>query len=124
MGISRALRYAGANALVLNLWSVNDMLASDFAIHFYDQLNTGKSKAEALRATKQYFLQTKNASPHFWGPYMLIGNTDPVVNPNYSKNMAMAGAFIFYFLLMVGLSLLKEKGVIFTDNSTNSTKAM
>ncbi len=120
MGISRALRYAGANSLVLNLWSVNDMLASEFAIYFYEQLNQGKSKAEALQATKQYFLRTKNASPHFWGPYMLIGNTEPVVNPDYNNNLAMAGAFIFYFLLMVGLSFLKEQGILFMNNPSKS----
>ncbi|MEL7832545.1 CHAT domain-containing tetratricopeptide repeat protein [Fodinibius sp. Rm-B-1B1-1] len=114
MGISRALQYAGARSLVLNLWSVNDMLASDFAVHFYSQLNEGKSKAEALRDTKQYFLNTKNADPHFWGPYMLIGNTDPIVKPQQNANLAMAGAFIFYFLFMIGLSFLTQRGIIFS----------
>jgi CHAT domain-containing protein len=116
MGISRALRYAGAESLILNLWSVNDMLASEFAIQFYAHLNKGKSKAEALRAAKKYFLNNKNADPHFWGPYMLIGNTDPIVEPHQNKNLAMAGAFIFYFLLMVGLSYLAQRGVIFSKS--------
>ncbi len=115
MGFSRALQYAGAKSLILNLWSVNDMLASDFATHFYDELNQGKNKAEALRATKQYFLRNKNASPHFWGPYMLIGDAQPIVQPNKDKNLAMAGAFVFYFLLMVGLSILTQKGLIFRN---------
>ncbi|WP_445665067.1 CHAT domain-containing protein [Fodinibius sp. AD559] len=114
MGISRALRYAGAESLILNLWSVNDMLASEFAVQFYSNLNEGQSKAEALRAAKQYFLNSKNADPHFWGPYMLIGNTDPIVEPQQDKNMAMAGAFIFYFLLMAGLSYLAQQGIIFS----------
>lgn len=123
MGISRALRYAGASSLVLNLWSVNDMMASDFAVHFYDQLNQGKSKAEALQATKQYFLQSKNASPHFWGPYMLIGSTEPIVQPNRQNNLAMAGTFILYFLLMVGLSYLKDRGIIFEAHSEKQKAA-
>jgi hypothetical protein len=114
MGISRALRYAGAESLILNLWSVNDMLASEFAVQFYSNLNEGKSKAEALRAAKKHFLNTNNADPHFWGPYMLIGNTDPIVEPQQNKNMAMAGTFIFYFLLMVGLSYLSQRGIIFS----------
>jgi CHAT domain-containing protein len=114
MGISRALRYAGAESLILNLWSVNDMLASEFAVQFYSNLNEGKSKAEALRAAKKHFLNTNNADPHFWGPYMLIGNTDPIVAPQQNKNMAMAGTFIFYFLLMVGLSYLSQRGIIFS----------
>lgn len=123
MGISRALRYAGANSLVLNLWSVNDMLASDFAIHFYDQLNQGKSKAEALRDTKRYFLNSKNASPHFWGPYMLIGNPDSIIEPDKDNNMAMAGTFIIYFLLMVSLSYLTQQGFIFRSQSQDNRKA-
>ncbi|NGP88383.1 CHAT domain-containing protein [Fodinibius halophilus] len=115
MGISRALRYAGAESLVLNLWSVNDMLASDFAIHFYGQLNEGMSKAEALQATKRYFLANKNASPHFWGPYMLIGNAQPIVKPDRTKNLAIASTFIFYFLLMVGLSYLADRNIFFKN---------
>ncbi|MCW9707839.1 CHAT domain-containing protein [Fodinibius salsisoli] len=117
MGFSRALQYAGANSLVLNIWSVNDMLASEFAIHFYEQLNEGKSKAEALQNTKRYFLASKNASPHFWGPYMLIGNTDPIVEPNRTMNLAMAGSFIFYFLLLVILSYLHQKGILLRGQS-------
>ena len=116
MGISRALRYAGAKSLILNLWSVNDMLASEFAVQFYSHLNEGKSKAEALRAAKLYSLNNKNADPHFWGPYMLIGNTDPIVKPQQHKNLAMAGAFIFYFLLMVGLSYLTQRRIIFSKH--------
>jgi CHAT domain-containing protein len=121
MGFSRALQYAGAHSLVLNIWSVNDMLASDFAIHFYEQLNVGKSKSEALRATKRYFLETKNASPHFWGPYMLIGDTEPIVQPNRRSNLAVAGAFLLYFLVIVILTLFKEKGILFQSNNTVST---
>jgi len=117
MGISRALQYAGANSLILNLWSVNDMMASDFAVHFYEQLNQGKSKTEALQNTKRYFLRTKNASPHYWGPYMLIGSSEPIVSPQQNMNRAMAGIFIGYFLLMVGLSYLTDQGIIFNRNN-------
>ncbi len=105
MGISRALRYAGANSLVLNLWSVNDMMASEFAVHFYSELNKGKSKPEALRDTKRYFLRTKNASPHYWGPYMLLGNTEPIVEPYKNTNLIVAGTFMLYFIILSGLSL-------------------
>lgn len=112
MGMSRALQYAGANSLVLNLWSVNDMLASEFATYFYGKLNEGQSKAEALRNTKIHFLQTKNASPHFWGPYMLLGNDDAIVKPDQTTNLAVAGTFLLFFILATGLSLLVDQGVI------------
>jgi hypothetical protein len=47
---------------------------------------------------------------------MLIGNTDPIVEPQQNKNLAMAGAFIFYFLLMVGLSYLTQREIIFSKH--------
>src|SRR5699024_4254098 len=99
-------------SLVLNTWSVNDMLASEFAIHFYEQLNQGQSKSEALQNTKLYFLESQNASPHFWGPYMLIGNSEPIVEPNRTMNLAVASAFMAYFLLFVVLSYFKEEKVL------------
>ncbi len=105
MGFSRALRYAGARSLLLNLWSVNDMMASEFAEEFYRAANTGKSKSEALRSAKLHFLKTKNADPHFWGPYMLIGDNEPLVKPYETWNRIVAGTFMIYFLLFVGGSL-------------------
>ncbi|MDR8392108.1 CHAT domain-containing protein [Aliifodinibius sp. S!AR15-10] len=104
VGISRALRYAGAESLVLNLWSVNDMMASDFAVEFYKAINKGDSKSEALRKAKIHFLKQKNANPHYWGPYMLIGSSRPIVQPQQSTNLLFAGGFLLYLVVMVGLS--------------------
>lgn len=105
MGFSRALRYAGARSLLLNLWSVNDMMASEFAEVFYRAVNKGKSKSEALRSAKLHFLKNKNADPHFWGPYMLIGDNEPLVKPYETWNRVVAGAFMLCFLLFTGGSL-------------------
>ena len=109
MGISRALRYAGAKSLVLNLWSVNDMMASEFAIKFYDYLNQGKSKTEALQLTKVHFIKEKNANPHFWGPYMLIGDESPIIKPYEDTNLYLAASFMLYFVLFVAFSLFKKQ---------------
>lgn len=80
MGISRALRYAGAKSLALNLWSVNDKVAAEFATDFYRYLNQGDTKSTAVRKAKIMQLKTANANPHFWGAYMLIGNPEPMTN--------------------------------------------
>ncbi|MDX1642177.1 MAG: CHAT domain-containing protein [Balneolaceae bacterium] len=109
IGISRALRYAGAESLVLNLWSVNDMMASDFAVQFYEAINRGASKSEALRSAKMHFLRQKNANPHYWGPYMLIGSSRPVVQPDRTANIMVASSFMFYLIIMVGLSYLVQQ---------------
>jgi CHAT domain-containing protein len=80
MGISRALRYAGARSLILNSWSVNDSYASDFAVEFYDQINSGMPKSEALRQATLTFMKGSNANPHFWGAYMLNGDDSPIIS--------------------------------------------
>ncbi|SMO68999.1 CHAT domain-containing protein [Fodinibius sediminis] len=98
MGISRTLRYAGAQSLVLNLWQVEDQLASDFAIDFYEGLSEGKTKPAALREAKMDFLKNKNANPHYWGAYMLNGNPQPVVD-----NLFTPPVLAFIVLLMGGL---------------------
>jgi hypothetical protein len=105
MGISRALRYAGAKSLILNSWSVNDQFASDFAIEFYDNINMGKSKSNSLREAKIYFLKNKNANPHFWGPYMLNGDSKPVVDPP-GKQMMFA---FFLFIFAAGFVFTQKK---------------
>lgn len=95
MGISRALRYAGAKSLALNLWSVNDKSASEFAINFYTTIDEGASKWESMRNAKLSLLKTGNANPYYWGAYMLIGNSSPL-----TKKPARAG-FLYPVLLVI-----------------------
>lgn len=97
MGISRALRYAGAKSLALNLWEVNDKIASEFATSFYSHLNEGFSKSEAMRLAKIDQIKTGSADPHYWGAYTLIGNANPVIKKPASSQ------FILPFLITVGL---------------------
>ncbi len=108
MGISRALRYAGANSLILNIWSVNDMMASDFAIEFYRQINEGHTKDEALRQAKLHFLKSKNANPHYWGSYMLIGDRKALIHPYREMNLYFAGSFMLYFIGLVSFSVFRK----------------
>jgi len=95
MGISRALRYAGAQSLALNLWAVNDKIASEFATDFYTSINKGNSKNKAIREAKLNQLKTGNANPHFWGAYTMIGNPAPITpKDNYHS--------LFLILLALG----------------------
>ena len=97
MGISRALRYAGAKSLALNLWEVNDKIASEFATDFYSYLNEGYSKSESMRLAKINQIKTGSADPHFWGAYTLIGNSTPIIKKPTSSQLLLP------LLLAVGL---------------------
>ncbi|SHF51296.1 CHAT domain-containing protein [Fodinibius roseus] len=109
MGFSRTLRYAGAQSLVLNLWQVEDQLASDFAIDFYESLREGETKPAALREAKIDFLKNKNANPHYWGAYMLNGDPRPVVDKFYTEPLFVFMMFLLGGLIFWGLWLLLKQ---------------
>lgn len=108
MGFSRTLRYAGAQSLVLNLWQVEDQLASDFAIDFYKGLSEGSTKPAALREAKIDFLKNRNANPHYWGAYMLNGNPQPVVDKFFTTPLFVFVVFLIGGLVFMGLWLLRN----------------
>lgn len=108
MGISRALRYAGAKSLALNLWSVNDKVASDFATNFYSYINTGYEKSEAIRLAKLDHLNTGNANPHYWGAYMMIGNPTPLVKKGEPGFLLYSGLFA----LILGFGFTAKRKVL------------
>lgn len=93
MGISRALRYAGAKSLALNLWPVHDKAASEFATDFYTFINQGHTKNEAVRLAKLNQLNSGNANPHFWGAYVMIGNPAPLTGKNEHSRMLYLALF-------------------------------
>ncbi|WP_340105593.1 CHAT domain-containing protein [Rhodohalobacter sp. 8-1] len=102
MGISRALHYAGAKSLILNAWSVNDQFAAEFANIFYTHINAGETKSRALQLTKIDFIKNSNANPHFWGPYILNGSNEPLIQKRGANlgNWLVALVFIAGFLLV------------------------
>lgn len=102
MGISRALRYAGARSLALNLWSVNDKAASEFAISFYSSIDEGSPKWESMRSAKLSLLKNGNANPYYWGAYMLIGNSSPL-----TEKPAKAG--FLYPVLLIAIAFCSYK---------------
>ena len=102
MGISRALHYAGAQSLILNAWSVNDKFAADFANSFYTHINEGETKSRALQLAKIDFIKTSNSNPHFWGPYILNGSNEPLIQKRGTNfgNVLVALMFVAGFILV------------------------
>jgi len=77
-GISRALLYAGASAVLLSLWSVNAVTTWEWMYDFYRRAWTPDrtpliSKAQAFReATLE--LRKRYDDPYYWSPFVLSGN--------------------------------------------------
>lgn len=77
IGLSRALLYAGAENLIVSLWTVADKSTSELMINFYNNhlhTTTYSSYSGALRKAKMQLIEGEEfARPYFWAPFILIG---------------------------------------------------
>lgn len=75
IGLSRSLKYAGGQNLIVSLWQVADQSTSDLMISFYEKnLIENTTYAEALRNSKLLLLYSSSFSdPYYWAPFILIG---------------------------------------------------
>ena len=70
-GIAYIFERAGAKAVMASLWSVDDTATQELMVAFYQNINQGMSKGEALRQAK---LSQISLHPYYWSPFILIGN--------------------------------------------------
>ncbi len=84
LGLGRAFLAAGANSLIMSLWSVEDNATSELMKLFYQHLLNGESKVQALRAAQCHFLGQGGsmpalyAHPYFWAAFRLVGDIKPL----------------------------------------------
>ena len=76
LGLAGVAIRAGARSTLATLWSVNDQATALLMGKFYQGLQeSGVTKAEALRRAQLSLLKNPQFNrPHFWGPYVLVGN--------------------------------------------------
>lgn len=112
LGFSRAFAYAGAQSLSINLWPIRDQTASEISLDFYEALNEGKNKAEALREARLTYLNNTNSDPYLWGAFVMYGNID---SPIY-KNQFLAGlllpGLIVTGIFIIALFVYQKKSLI------------
>jgi len=72
IGLSRAFLSAGAASIIVSLWAVSDTSTAFVMTHFYENLQRGQGKAQALR---QAMLDAKEAygHPFDWAAFTIIG---------------------------------------------------
>ncbi|WP_219416276.1 CHAT domain-containing protein [Pseudonocardia nigra] len=73
MGLPRAFLGAGAAAVVVSLWLVQDDTTEALMRHWYAGLRSGQDGATALRAA-QLALRADRPHPYHWAPFVFIGS--------------------------------------------------
>ena len=99
-GISHYFMKNGTKSVIASLWQVNDPATALFMQQFYQHIQSGKTKAQALQQVQQAFITDRLtlkdaeaidragvrlhipgqlphnslAHPYYWAPFILIGN--------------------------------------------------
>lgn len=71
-GLQRAFLVAGAKAMVMSLWKVDDAATQALMTNFYTNLAKGGNKAKAFKQA-QLQLMTKYKEPYYWGAFVMMG---------------------------------------------------
>ena len=70
-GLQRAFRYAGAGALIMSLWNVNDRSAALMMTSFYRFLMNGDSRHEAFRKARAA-VREEFEDPYYWAAFIML----------------------------------------------------
>jgi CHAT domain-containing protein len=71
-GLRRAFQQAGAKAVLMSLWSVNDVATQELMSEFYRNWVTGMTKRDAFAKAQQQ-IREKYPDPYFWGAFVMVG---------------------------------------------------
>ena len=72
VGLARGFFMAGAPALVVSLWMVDDAATAELMTEFYRALLAGMRPAAALRHAQRTLLAS-HPHPFYWAPFVLLG---------------------------------------------------
>lgn len=73
-GLRRAFTLAGAETLVMSLWSVSDAVTRELMTDYYKNLKAGRGRGAALREVRLALLKRGNlAHPFYWAGFIQTG---------------------------------------------------
>ncbi len=73
LGLTRGLLHAGARAVLLSLWDVQDESTATYMAAFYQRMSEGQTAAAASRDALRN-LRSKYEHPYYWAPFCLVGD--------------------------------------------------
>jgi hypothetical protein len=73
-GLAAAFLFAGAAGVIAPLWSIDDRIARDIAIRFYERALRGEAPAEILRTERAAFRDTPETTSSTYLAYQFFGH--------------------------------------------------
>ena len=103
ISLARPFMVAGVSSLLVSLWPVNDYTTSKIMPQYYQSLQQGLSKAEALRQAKLQYLEKADAlstHPAYWSAFILYGDEGQL---RLSRQYGLSDYLFFSGLTLLGL---------------------
>jgi CHAT domain-containing protein/Tfp pilus assembly protein PilF len=75
MGMGRAFQYAGAQSVLMSLWSVSERSSVKLVEYFIDGLGSGDSKVEAVYKARERLKNEGFKHPFYWASFILVGES-------------------------------------------------
>jgi len=73
MGMGRAFQFAGAQSVLVSLWSVAETSATQLAAAFFKYLKEGKEPKQAIRFARNEIRRQGYEHPFYWSSFILFG---------------------------------------------------
>ncbi len=113
ISLSRAFAYAGAKSVVTTLWKVNDQASSDLMVAYYDLLEKGLPKDQALASAKRGLLENPStARPYYWAGFIATGDMSPIYGQG---KYYLAGLLVLIGLLVGWLGWSRRRILLYQD---------
>ncbi len=114
MSLSRAFQYAGCPAVLMSLWLANDEPTKDIIVNFFQNLNQGHSKSDALRQATLDFLTNVEGDelthPFHWANFVVLGKDEAMnLDTTFYSWSPMRSVFLAVVLLSIVLITLVRR---------------
>ncbi len=105
MSLARGFFNTGTNSVLSTLWNVNDKSSTEIITKFYEEIEKGKTKSEALRFAKLNYInnhQLSEQSPYYWSSFILLGDTGkiPLENNNLLFIAIVISAILVFMIFL------------------------
>ncbi len=113
LSLASGFFYAGAQSLVMTLWTANDQSTASIMDDFYKNLSHGNAKSVSLRNAKLSYLEEADAlrsHPYYWAHFVINGNNKPIIGPRNGWFLWLVGSMLL-LALVIGAKRLNKSHV-------------